>query len=101
MVAVQHQNVYIDTSSSNNWVTWDHHRLTVADLFGRTVDAIGCERLIFGSDSSFFPRGYRTNVLNDQLAICDQLRLSREQIDAIFCGNIQRILDGRLPAESQ
>lgn len=97
MVAVQHQNVYIDTSSSNNWVTWDPHRFTVADLFRRTVDAVGSERLLFGTDSSFFPRGYRTNILNDQLAICDNLGLSPEQIDSIFCGNIRRVLDGHVP----
>ncbi len=97
MVAVQHQNVYIDTSSSNNWVASDPHRLTVEDLFGRTIDAVGSERLIFGTDSSFFPRGYRTNILNDQLAICDNLGLSPEQIDSIFCGNIRRILDAHVP----
>ncbi len=76
MVAAQYQNVYVDTSSSNNWVNWTPHPLTVADLFRRTLDAIGCERLIFGTDSGFFPRGYRSNILNDQLAICDDLGLS-------------------------
>ncbi len=101
MVAVQRHNVYIDTSSSNNWVTWDPCRLTVSDLFGRTVDAVGSDRLLFGTDSSFFPRGYRTNILNDQLAICDDLGLSPEQIDSIFCGNIRRILDGHVPARSR
>ncbi len=98
MVAVQHQNVHIDTSSSNNWVAWDPDRLTVADLFRRTIDAVGADRLVFGTDSSFFPRGYRTNILNDQLAICDDLGLSPAKIDDIFCGNIRRMLDGHVPA---
>lgn len=93
MVSVQHQNVHVDTSSSNNWVAWHPDRLTVADLFRRTIDAIGSERLIFGTDSSFFPRGFRTTILNDQLAICDDLRLTSDQIDNIFSGNIERILD--------
>jgi uncharacterized protein len=93
MVSAQHQNVHIDTSSSNNWVNWDPGRLTVGDLFERTIDAVGPERVIFGTDSSFFPRGYRTNILNDQLAICDGLGLSASQIDGIFGGNIERILD--------
>lgn len=97
MVAAQYQNVYIDTSSSNNWVMWTPHRLSVADLFRRTLDTVGSERLLFGTDSSFFPRGYRTNILNDQLAICDDLRLSPEWIDNIFYGNIRRILDAHVP----
>jgi hypothetical protein len=98
MVAAQYHNVHIDTSSSNNWVTWTPHPLTVADLFRRTLDTIGCERLIFGTDSSFFPRGYRTNILNDQLAICHDLDLSPEEIDSIFGGNIRRIL-GACPSD--
>jgi uncharacterized protein len=93
MVAAQYQNVYVDTSSSNNWVNWAPYRLSVPDLFRRTIDAVGCDRLLFGSDSSSFPRGYRTNILNDQLAICHDLGLSSDQIDQIFSGNIRRILD--------
>jgi uncharacterized protein len=95
MVAAQYQNVFIDTSSSNNWVKWMPRPLTVAELFGRTVDAIGARRLIFGTDSSFFPRGYRTNILNEQLGICQSLGLSPDDIDNIFCMNIERILDQR------
>jgi hypothetical protein len=98
MVAAQYQNVHIDTSSSNNWTRSAPHPLTVTDLFRRTLDTVGSERLIFGTDSSFFPRGYRTNILNDQLAICHDLNLSPEQIDSIFRGNIRRILDARAPA---
>jgi hypothetical protein len=98
MVAMQHRNVHIDTSSSNNWVKSDPHGLTVADLFRRTIDAVGSERLVFGTDSSFFPRGFRTDILNQQLAICDRLGLSRDQVDAIFGGNIRRILDSHVPA---
>lgn len=97
MVAAQYQNVYIDTSSSNTWAIWAPHPLTVADLFQRTLNTVGSERLIFGTDSSFFPRGYRANILNDQLAICHDLDLSPEQIDNIFYGNIRRILEAHVP----
>lgn len=96
MVAAQYRNVCIDTSSSNNWVQWAPERLTLADLFRRTLDTVGAERLLFGTDSSFFPRGYRTAILNDQLAICHDLGLPPGQIDAIFGGNIRRILGGRV-----
>jgi predicted TIM-barrel fold metal-dependent hydrolase len=97
MVAAQYQNVYIDSSSSNNWTRYTPDRPSLADLFRQTLDAVGPERLIFGTDSSFFPRGYRTNILNEQLAICDGLGLPPGQIDLIFAGNIQRLLDGFVP----
>jgi len=96
MVAAQYQNVYLDTSSSNNWTAWSPDRLGLADVFRLTLDAVGPERLLFGTDSSYFPRGYRTNILNDQLAICDELGLPHEHVDRIFHDNIRRILDDRM-----
>jgi uncharacterized protein len=63
-------------------VRWTPDRLTVADLFRRTLDTVEPERLIFGTDSSFFPRGYRTNILDDQLAICHDLALSPSEIES-------------------
>jgi uncharacterized protein len=98
MVAAQYQNVHIDTSSSNSWAAWAPHPLTVTDLFRRTLDAIGPGRLLFGTDSSFFPRGYRSSLLDDQLEICSDLGLPPAQVDDIFGGNIRRILAGRVPA---
>ena len=97
LVGAQYQNVHIDSSSSNNWTRYTPDRPSLADLFRRTLDAVGPERLIFGTDSSFFPRGCRTNILNDQLEICDEIGLPPEQIDLVFGGNIQRILDGFAP----
>ena len=97
MMAAQYQHLHIDTSSSNNWAASAPHPLTTADLFRRTLDAVGSDRLVFGTDSSFFPRGYRGNILNDQLEICHDLGLSPGQIDDIFGGNIRRILAGRVP----
>ncbi len=94
LVAAQYRNVCIDTSSSNNWTRWTPDQPALADLFRRALDAVGPDRLIFGTDSSFFPRGYRTNILNDHLAVCAGLGLPPEQIDGIFGGNIRRILDG-------
>jgi hypothetical protein len=48
--------------------------------------------MIFGSDSSFFPRGYRTRILDEQLQICNDLGFSKTEIDDIFCRNIENIL---------
>jgi predicted TIM-barrel fold metal-dependent hydrolase len=98
MVGAQYRNVFLDTSSSNSWTTWNPDRLSLADVFRLALDAVGPERLLFGTDSSYFPRGYRTNILNDQLAICHELGLPHEHTDRIFHDNIERILDDRVPA---
>lgn len=98
MVAAQYQNVHIDSSSSNSWTRWDPGRWTLLEVFRQALAAVGAERLIFGTDSSFFPRGFRTNLLNDQLAICHELGLSSRQVDSIFAGNIRRLLDEQVPA---
>jgi predicted TIM-barrel fold metal-dependent hydrolase len=93
LVAAQYSNVYIDTSSSNNWIRYSPTPLTVADLFKRTREALGSRRIIFGTDSSFFPRGFRGKILEQQLSICNDLGFSESEIDDIFYGNIREILN--------
>ena len=92
LLAAQYTNVFIDTSSSNNWVRYSFPELSVSGLFQRTYEALGARRMIFGSDSSFFPRGYRTRILEEQLQICNELGFSEAEIDDIFCQNIENIL---------
>jgi uncharacterized protein len=48
-------NVYLDTSSTNRWMGYEG--LDLRAVFRRALDVIGAERILFGSDSSFFPRG--------------------------------------------
>jgi predicted TIM-barrel fold metal-dependent hydrolase len=98
MVGAQSRNVHVDSSSSNNWTRYTPDQPSLADLFRRTLDAVGPERLLFGTDSSFFPRGYRTNILDEQLAVCDGIGLAPAEIDLVFGGNIERLLGGFTPA---
>jgi predicted TIM-barrel fold metal-dependent hydrolase len=48
-------NVYLDTSSTNRWMSY-HPGLSLADVFRHAVGVAGPERVVFGTDSSFFPR---------------------------------------------
>jgi len=86
------ENIYIDTSGSNQWVRWMPYRLTLEDLFRRCYETIGPERIIFGSDSSWFPRGYVTAYLDEQLRICREIGIPETDIQAIFAGNAARLL---------
>ncbi|MFH1572501.1 MAG: amidohydrolase family protein [Acidobacteriota bacterium] len=92
LLAAQYGNVFVDTSSSNNWIRYSPAPVTLRDLFGRTCEALGAKRILFGSDSSFFPRGYRRNILADHLKTCNELGLSAAEIDDIFFNNIAEVL---------
>ncbi|QOC95381.1 amidohydrolase [Micromonospora craniellae] len=85
-------NVHVDTSGSNQWVRWMPYKLTLEDLFRRCYETIGPQRIVFGSDSSWFPRGYVTRYLDDQLRICRELGLPDDHLRAIFAGNAERLL---------
>ncbi len=85
-------NVYVDTSGNNEWMRWYPYPLTLQDLFRRFYETVGPTRIIFGSDSSWFPRGFAHRYLDDQLRACLQLGLAPEAVDLIFGGNARRIL---------
>ncbi len=85
-------NVNVDSSGSNQWVRWMPYKLTLEDLFQRFFETIGPERILFGSDSSWFPRGFALRYLQDQLRICRFMNMSHEQLQMIFGGNAARIL---------
>ena len=85
-------NVSVDTSGSNQWVRWMPYKLTLEDLFQRFFETVGPERIIFGTDSSWFPRGFALRYLQDQLRICRFMGLTHAQLQAIFGGNAARLL---------
>lgn len=85
-------NVHVDTSGSNQWVRWMPYDLTLDDLFRKFLETVGPERIVYGSDSSWFPRGYVLRYLQDQIRICRLLGLHHEDLQAIFGGNAARLL---------
>ena len=85
-------NVSIDTSGSNQWIRWMPGDLTIKQLFRKYLETIGAERIIFGSDSSWFPRGFAIRYLQDQIRDCRELNLTQDQLHAIFYGNAARLL---------
>jgi predicted TIM-barrel fold metal-dependent hydrolase len=85
-------NVSVDSSGSNQWVRWMPYKLTLDDLFQRFYETIGPERIIFGSDSSWFPRGFALRYLQDQIRICRFMNMPHEHLQMIFGGNAARLL---------
>jgi hypothetical protein len=80
-------NVHVDTSGSNQWIRWMPYPLTLEDLFRKAFETIGPERVLFGTDSAFFPRGFAQRYLHDQLRACYTLNLPEEDAAKVFGGN--------------
>ena len=55
-------NIHLDTSSSNSWIRYTPG-LTLEAVFRTAVAVAGARRLLFGTDSSFFPRGWQRGRL--------------------------------------
>jgi predicted TIM-barrel fold metal-dependent hydrolase len=83
-------NVVLDTSSSNGWMRY-HPGLTLEAVFKQALAVLGSEQLMFGSDSSFFPRGWVREVFEQQLAALDEAGASAAVKDQIFSGTFQRL----------
>lgn len=89
-------NVSVDTSGSNQWIRWVPGEVTVKYLFRKYYETIGPSRIIFGSDSSWFPRGFAYRYLQDQVRDCLDLNMPDEHIQMIFAGNAARLLKIKL-----
>jgi predicted TIM-barrel fold metal-dependent hydrolase len=94
MVADLCPNIRFDTSSSNRWIRY-HPGLTLTAVFRQALDVAGPDRLLFGSDSSFFPRGWVKDVYAQQSAALDELQVGAETRDKIFGGNFDRLFPVR------
>ena len=86
------RNVSVDTSGSNQWIKWVPGDLTIKDLFRKYMETVGPERIIFGSDSSWFPRGFAIRYLQDQLRDARDIGLHQADLQLIFAGNAARLL---------
>lgn len=85
-------NVYLDTSSSNSWTKYLTPPPSLEDVFRQALSVVGPDRLLFGSDSSFFPRGWNRAVFDAQVQALQKLALSSDAASKIFGGNLSRLL---------
>jgi len=89
MAADQCPTIHFDTSSSNGWIRY-HPGLTLQSVYQQALAVVGPSRLLFGTDSSFFPRGWQQGVHEEQSRILRSL-VSEADFEAIFSDNFQRL----------
>jgi predicted TIM-barrel fold metal-dependent hydrolase len=85
-------NVYLDTSSSNSWVRYQPGTPGLKDVFRQALDVAGPRRLLFGSDSSFFPRGWHAQILQTQIQALRDIEIPADHARLILGGNLERLL---------
>ncbi|MGA2592999.1 MAG: amidohydrolase family protein [Bryobacteraceae bacterium] len=86
-------NVYLDTSSSNSWLRYQPESLDLKGVFRQALAVAGPRRLLFGSDSSFFPRGWHAQIYEAQTEALRDLDISADQARLILGGNLERLLE--------
>jgi predicted TIM-barrel fold metal-dependent hydrolase len=84
-------NVYLDTSSSNSWMRYEEAHLDLRTVFRRALDVAGPQRLLFGTDSSFFPRGWNASIFETQTKALYEIGGTEEVARQVFHDNLVRL----------
>ena len=92
MLGAQCENAFVDTSSSNSWIATQVSQLRLADALQRVLAVFGPERVLFGTDSSVLPRGWRRDILLAQREALGSIDISSRDRDLVFGGNASRLL---------
>jgi len=87
-------NVHLDTSSSNSWIRYTPGQ-TLEAVFRTAVAVAGARRLLFGTDSSFFPRGWQRGIYDAQKQALSALGAPAEDQTLVFGGNFDRLFPPR------
>ena len=98
MAADQCGNILFDSSSSNGWMKY-FPELTLEHVWRQALAVAGADRILFGTDSSFFPRGWQQPVHAAQDAALRAIGASGSDREKIFSGNFDRLFpdDGIVP----
>ncbi len=89
-------NIHVDTSSSNNWIRYAPG-WTLTGVFKTAMSVLGPSRILFGTDSSFFPRGWQRAIHQAQKAAATEAGISESDQALIFGDNFDRLF----PKESR
>ena len=82
-------NVYLDTSSSNSWMRYEDADLR--GVFRRALEVVGPKRLLFGTDSSYFPRGWNAPILEAQTKALYEIGVTEDIARLILHENLDRL----------
>ena len=86
-------NVYVDTAGSNSWMADHPSTPDLRAVFQKFMATIGPGRILFGSDSGMFPRGYRYDIVDNQTKLIQEMRVPLSDAKKIFYENAASLVD--------
>jgi predicted TIM-barrel fold metal-dependent hydrolase len=60
-------------------------------VFRQAIDTLGPDRLLFGTDSSFFPRGWQRAIYESQVSALDAAGVDEPARRQILAANFDRL----------
>ncbi|HTL43480.1 MAG TPA: amidohydrolase family protein [Vicinamibacterales bacterium] len=90
IAADQCATIHFDTSSANGWTKF-HPDLLLEDVFRHTLSVAGVNRILFGTDSSFFPRGWLRDIYESQERTLEKLGVAPADRELVFGRNFDRL----------
>ena len=91
LLGAQASNVFLDTSSSNSWIKTQAPGITLQEVFARALDVYGSKRILFGTDSNVFPRGWRKDIFEEQVGILGNLGVTADEAADVLGENLARL----------
>ena len=92
MAGRQCENVHVDTSTDQSWISTQGRPKTLGDVFERTLEVFGPERILFATGSGSFPAGWRHERRTEQREAAGACGLGPDDMARIFAGNAERLL---------
>jgi uncharacterized protein len=86
-------NVSVDSAGSNSWMADHPAKPDLRTVFQKTLAAFGAGRVLFGSASGMFPRGYRYDIVDNQTKLVQEMRLPLADAKKIFYDNAASLID--------
>ena len=86
-------NVYVDTAGSNSWMADHPSKPDLRAVFQKMLAAFGAARVLFGSASGMFPRGYRYDIVDNQTKLVQEMRIPLGEAKKIFYENAASLVD--------
>ena len=86
------ENVFLGTAPGGAWRRTQPTPLSLVDLFERSLEVYGVERLLFGTGSGPTPPGWRGDLATLQREALGALELDTADKDRILADNARRLL---------
>jgi len=92
-VGKQCPNVYVDTAGSNSWIADHPSKPDMRRVFQSFLETYTAKRILFGSGSGLLPRGYRYDIVDNQLKLVQEMRVPILEIKKMFYENLAGLID--------